>query len=214
MLRAASRCVLLPGLPHLGLEHRAAWVEAEADGTVTSMVSRVESIRSAIRTPRSWRCCLPRSSADPVTDSPATDTTPCLGFSSLPTWRGGRKCRRREAPVCCPGSFPRSKASSGGTENSDSCQRDSRILQTRPDDDCAPLAGRDGPVVRLAVVNTGYARNFPCGKRQKTFARTLGPGYYQTRPRVCTWRPPKGKLVLGSKPPIGWRSFVFVSWRK
>ena len=38
---AASGCVLLPGLPHLGLEHRAAWVEAEADGTVTSMVSRV-----------------------------------------------------------------------------------------------------------------------------------------------------------------------------
>jgi hypothetical protein len=33
--------VLLPGLPHLGLEHRAAWVEAESDGTVTSMVSRV-----------------------------------------------------------------------------------------------------------------------------------------------------------------------------
>ncbi|MDT5066924.1 MAG: hypothetical protein QOK02_3079 [Mycobacterium sp.] len=38
---AASGCVLLPGLPHLGLEHRAAWVEAELDGTVTSMVSRV-----------------------------------------------------------------------------------------------------------------------------------------------------------------------------
>ncbi len=38
---AASGCVLLPGLPYLGLEHRAAWVEAEADGTVTSMVSRV-----------------------------------------------------------------------------------------------------------------------------------------------------------------------------
>lgn len=38
---AASGCVLLPGLPHLGLEHRAAWVEAQADGTVTSMVSRV-----------------------------------------------------------------------------------------------------------------------------------------------------------------------------
>ena len=35
---AASGCVLLPGLP---LEHRAAWVEAEADGTVTNMVSRV-----------------------------------------------------------------------------------------------------------------------------------------------------------------------------
>src|SRR5690606_15766024 len=38
---AASGCVLLPGIPHLGLEHRAAWVEAEADGTVTSMMSRV-----------------------------------------------------------------------------------------------------------------------------------------------------------------------------
>jgi hypothetical protein len=38
---AASGCVLLPGLPHLGLEHRAAWVEAESDGTVTSMISRV-----------------------------------------------------------------------------------------------------------------------------------------------------------------------------
>ena len=38
---AASGCVLLPGLPYLGLEHRAAWVEAEADGTVTSVVSRV-----------------------------------------------------------------------------------------------------------------------------------------------------------------------------
>ena len=38
---AASGCVLLPGLPHLGLEHRAAWVEAESDGTITSMVCRV-----------------------------------------------------------------------------------------------------------------------------------------------------------------------------
>lgn len=38
---AASGCVLLPGLPHLGLEHRAAWVEAEADGTVTRLVSQV-----------------------------------------------------------------------------------------------------------------------------------------------------------------------------
>ncbi|NUS42473.1 MAG: peptidase [Mycobacteriaceae bacterium] len=38
---AASGCVLLPGIPHLGLEHRAAWVEAESDGTVTSMISRV-----------------------------------------------------------------------------------------------------------------------------------------------------------------------------
>lgn len=38
---AASGCVLLPGIPHLGLEHRAAWVEAEPDGTVTTLVSRV-----------------------------------------------------------------------------------------------------------------------------------------------------------------------------
>lgn len=38
---AASGCVLLPGLPHLGLDHRAAWVEAEPDGTVTALVSKV-----------------------------------------------------------------------------------------------------------------------------------------------------------------------------
>ncbi|ORI25102.1 peptidase [Rhodococcus sp. 1168] len=38
---AASGCVLLPGLPYLGLEHRAAWVEAESDGTVTSLVSKI-----------------------------------------------------------------------------------------------------------------------------------------------------------------------------
>ena len=38
---AASGCVLLPGLPHLGLDHRAAWVEAELDGTVTRLVSKV-----------------------------------------------------------------------------------------------------------------------------------------------------------------------------
>ena len=38
---AASGCVLLPGLPHLGLDHRAAWVEAEIDGTVTRLVSKV-----------------------------------------------------------------------------------------------------------------------------------------------------------------------------
>ncbi len=37
---AASGCVLLPGIPHLGLEHRAAWVEAEPDGGVTGMLSR------------------------------------------------------------------------------------------------------------------------------------------------------------------------------
>ncbi len=38
---AASGCILLPGVPHLGLEHRAGWVEAEADGTVTQLLSRV-----------------------------------------------------------------------------------------------------------------------------------------------------------------------------
>jgi hypothetical protein len=36
----ASGCVFLPGLPHLGLDHRAAWVEAAVDGTVTHLVSR------------------------------------------------------------------------------------------------------------------------------------------------------------------------------
>lgn len=38
---AASGCVLLPGVPHLGLDHRAGWVEAEPDGTVTRLLSRV-----------------------------------------------------------------------------------------------------------------------------------------------------------------------------
>ena len=37
---AASGCLLLPGLPYLGLEHRAAWVEADRDGSVTSIVSK------------------------------------------------------------------------------------------------------------------------------------------------------------------------------
>src|SRR5690625_1178978 len=36
----ASGCVLLPGLPWLGLDHRAGWIEADREGTVTSMVSR------------------------------------------------------------------------------------------------------------------------------------------------------------------------------
>ncbi len=36
----ASGCVLLPGLPYLGLDHRAGWIEAGRDGTITSMVSR------------------------------------------------------------------------------------------------------------------------------------------------------------------------------
>ncbi len=36
----ASGCVFLPGLPHLGLDHRAAWVEADVEGTVTQLVSK------------------------------------------------------------------------------------------------------------------------------------------------------------------------------
>lgn len=36
----ASGCVLLPGLPYLGLEHRAGWVEADRAGTITTLVSR------------------------------------------------------------------------------------------------------------------------------------------------------------------------------
>lgn len=39
----ASGCVLLPGLPHLGLAHRAVWVAAQADGTVTKLVSDEEA---------------------------------------------------------------------------------------------------------------------------------------------------------------------------
>lgn len=36
----ASGCVFLPGLPHLGLDHRAAWVQADQAGTITQLVSR------------------------------------------------------------------------------------------------------------------------------------------------------------------------------
>ncbi len=35
---AASGCLLLPGIPGLGLDHRAAWVQADADGHVSRMV--------------------------------------------------------------------------------------------------------------------------------------------------------------------------------
>lgn len=35
--RVASGCVLLPGIPELGLDHRACWAEADPDGSVTSM---------------------------------------------------------------------------------------------------------------------------------------------------------------------------------
>lgn len=38
---SASGCVFLPGLPHLGLQHRAAWVRADAQGTVSHLVSKV-----------------------------------------------------------------------------------------------------------------------------------------------------------------------------
>ena len=36
----ASGCVFLPGLPHLGLDHRAVWVHADIEGTVTQLVSK------------------------------------------------------------------------------------------------------------------------------------------------------------------------------
>ena len=39
---AASGAILLPGLPYLGMSHRAAWVEAGADGTVNRLVSADE----------------------------------------------------------------------------------------------------------------------------------------------------------------------------
>lgn len=40
IIGAASGVLLLPGVPHLGLEHRAGWVEAEADGTLTKLICR------------------------------------------------------------------------------------------------------------------------------------------------------------------------------
>lgn len=36
----ASGCMFLPGLPHLGLDHRAAWVQADVEGTVTQLISQ------------------------------------------------------------------------------------------------------------------------------------------------------------------------------
>ncbi|PIE27448.1 MAG: peptidase [Micrococcales bacterium] len=36
---AASGCVLLPGVPALGLGHRAVWVEADREGSVSRLVS-------------------------------------------------------------------------------------------------------------------------------------------------------------------------------
>ncbi len=35
----ASGCILLPGVPDLGLDHRAAWAEADREGTVTRLAS-------------------------------------------------------------------------------------------------------------------------------------------------------------------------------
>lgn len=36
----ASGCLLLPGLPHLGLDHRAAWAHVDQGGTVTRLHTR------------------------------------------------------------------------------------------------------------------------------------------------------------------------------
>lgn len=36
----ASGCILLPGVPGLGLDHRAAWAEADVEGTITRLESR------------------------------------------------------------------------------------------------------------------------------------------------------------------------------
>ncbi len=38
----ASGCLFLPGIPHLGLDHRAAWVQTDVDGTVTRLVSQAD----------------------------------------------------------------------------------------------------------------------------------------------------------------------------
>jgi hypothetical protein len=35
---SASGCLFLPGIPELGLDHRAAWVEADSEGTVNRLV--------------------------------------------------------------------------------------------------------------------------------------------------------------------------------
>ncbi|HEX8510809.1 MAG TPA: peptidase [Propionibacteriaceae bacterium] len=41
-LDVASGCVFLPGLPMLGLTHRAVWVQAGQDGTVIHLVSKCD----------------------------------------------------------------------------------------------------------------------------------------------------------------------------
>lgn len=45
----ASGCLFLPGLPHLGLTHRAAWIEADSDGIITRLASseRVDPMTDA-----------------------------------------------------------------------------------------------------------------------------------------------------------------------
>ena len=45
----ASGCLFLPGLPHLGLTHRAAWIEADSDGTIARLASseRVDPMTDA-----------------------------------------------------------------------------------------------------------------------------------------------------------------------
>ena len=41
----ASGCLFLPGLPDLGMPHRAMWVEADGDGNVGRLVSRDDVCR-------------------------------------------------------------------------------------------------------------------------------------------------------------------------
>lgn len=36
----ASGCILLPGVPDLGLDHRAAWAEADREGTITRLAAK------------------------------------------------------------------------------------------------------------------------------------------------------------------------------
>lgn len=36
----ASGCVFLPGLPHLGLEHRGGWIQSDREGNVTKMIAQ------------------------------------------------------------------------------------------------------------------------------------------------------------------------------
>ncbi|WP_109474441.1 peptidase [Ornithinimicrobium cavernae] len=36
----ASGCILLPGVPDLGLDHRAAWAEVDREGTITRLTTK------------------------------------------------------------------------------------------------------------------------------------------------------------------------------